>query len=336
MSQIPKGRQDFSDIDNLDRATESFMRGQRKALEGYRPPRRKYFRSFDFHKIARFAAVFAVLGVIIGTVVFAGMHFGNTGQDMRQPEPEPPRITDTTAPLQTEAETTAPQSETEATQTASVSVSTSTTASAAQHTTSSESESAAHDTTAPPESSSSSRTTSTSTSAAAEQHHGATAATASSTTRAASSTTRTTTTTTSTTARSSTRLTTRSTTVSTTTTTTTTTKTTPAAKAVISITRINVNADDLTVFNGNPMQTIRINVTNTGDAALSGIYELKIRCVDAGTIFHVGCQSGNVASGIVYSGEYIYLRYNKALAPGANDTITITAITEDPVWRCTF
>ena len=348
MRQIQKGRQDFSDIDNLDRATESFMKMQRKALAGYRPARQRYFRTVDLHKITRFAAVFAVLAVIIGTVVFAGIRFGKQNPGMIQPEPEPaPQITETSGQTQTEPDTTAAPPETDVTQSAAPIDTPATTASTTRSTTTSQITSA--DTESASRTSSSEASTSAASSATTQTTSRSTSTSSSTSTArqttssssrqaatnaiaATSSTTRTTTTTT----RTTTSRTTTSRTTTSRTTTTVTTTTTTAAKAIISITSASLNADDLKAYNGHAMQTVYVKVKNTGNAKLTGSSKIAVTCAGAGTIYHAGCQSGNVESGIVSSDETVYLKYNGSLEPGATDTIVLTIITEDPVWKCTY
>lgn len=79
-SPVPRSKFDFSDIDNLDRATESFMKQQRKSL-GY--------SRFNLDAIAeqgKRILVFVVLGAIFVTALVAGVRFSYNDDEMRAPE----------------------------------------------------------------------------------------------------------------------------------------------------------------------------------------------------------------------------------------------------------
>ena len=349
MSEKPKGKRDFSDIDNLERATESFMRGQRKALTGSHAGSRA-FHTLNLHKLTRFGAVFAVIAVIVGTVVFAGIRFGKQDQDFLKPaETTAASVTAQTDPP---AETTLPE-ETVTTEQPAQPIATLTSSrtqtTAATATTSASAIETDGTWNAAETTGSSAATTATSRTnkpavvqippaAATEAPATAAPVTAPPVTAAQITTVHTNPTTarTTVTTRATTRPTAavRTTTVTTTTvrTTTTVTTTTEPKVAVITITKLVV--DGQTHYSGSCKENVHVTVKNTGNATLSGSYALSIRCVDAENIVHVGCTSGNVLSNITHTGEVMTLYYCGSLAPDAKDTIELTVLTQDPLLVC--
>ena len=325
MSEKPKGKRDFSDIDNLERATESFMRGQRKALTGSHAGSRA-FHTLNLHKLTRFGAVIAVIAVIVGTVVFAGIRFGKQDQDFLKPE----ETTAASVTTQTDppAETTLPE---ETVTTSASAIETDGTWNAAETTGSSATTTATSRTNKP-------AVVQIPPAAATEAPATAAPVTAPPVTAAQTATVHTNPTTarTTVTTRATTRPTAavRTTTVTTTTvrTTTTVTTTTEPKVAVITITKLVV--DGQTHYSGSCKENVHVTVKNTGNATLSGSYALSIRCVDAENIVHVGCTSGNVLSNITHTGEVMTLYYCGSLAPDAKDTIELTVLTQDPLLVC--
>jgi len=101
MSDLPRNQQDFSDIDNLGRATESFMKVQRKALEQRRSVRAPRNHSTWFGAHIKQISVTAALVLVCGLAAFFGIRFAAGHDDIRQPEPET-TVSDTT--VGTEAE----------------------------------------------------------------------------------------------------------------------------------------------------------------------------------------------------------------------------------------
>ncbi|MBQ4345862.1 MAG: hypothetical protein IJC75_01865, partial [Oscillospiraceae bacterium] len=78
-NQGDRSKIDFSDIDNLDRATEVFMKGQRKALGR---------RAINLDAVAeqgKRALVFIVLGAIFVTALVAGVRFAYNDDQLRDP-----------------------------------------------------------------------------------------------------------------------------------------------------------------------------------------------------------------------------------------------------------
>ena len=80
----PKPKQDFSDIDHLDRATEVFLRDQRKAL-GVRHRKRTPRWLVWIRRNSTRLTVAAALVLVCGIALFAGVRFMNRGPDLRQP-----------------------------------------------------------------------------------------------------------------------------------------------------------------------------------------------------------------------------------------------------------
>ncbi len=77
---IGRSKFDFSDIDHLDRATEAFLKEQRKAL-GH--------RAINLDAVAeqgKRALVFIVLGAVFVTALVAGIRFGISDNELRDPK----------------------------------------------------------------------------------------------------------------------------------------------------------------------------------------------------------------------------------------------------------
>ena len=82
-------KKDFSDIDNLERATESFMREKRKELG-----RSSVDLTSVSHSVKR-SSVFLVLGAIFVTALVCGIKFSTSGNDLRQPQETESSVTET-------------------------------------------------------------------------------------------------------------------------------------------------------------------------------------------------------------------------------------------------
>ncbi len=353
MSEKPKGKRDFSDIDNLERATESFMRGQRKALTGSHAGSRA-FHTLNLHKLSRFGAVFAVIAVIIGTVVFAGIRFGKQDQEFLKPA----ETASTAETTQTDppAETTLPE-ETVTEEAAEAQPIATVTSSRAQTSAAATTSASATETTGTGSSATTGTGTATSTTArtsaatspvvqispAAATQAPSTAApvTAPPVTAAQNVTAPTTahttahiTARTTVTTRATTTVRTTTTVTTTVRTTTTVTTTTEPKVAVIRIT--GCTADGHESYSGNCQQKLHIKVTNSGNAPLTGTKMLSITCGDEVNIIHVGCTSGNTSGSMSYSASKIDIRYSGSLAPGERDTIELTVISRNPIWSCTY
>ena len=108
MSGTVRRRQDFSDIDHLDRATEAFLREQRKALEERRYVRAPRTAPLWIQSHWKQAIVTAALVLVGGLAVFAGVKLAANGRAIRQPEPETTQSAEAvlTSAEQTESEKT--------------------------------------------------------------------------------------------------------------------------------------------------------------------------------------------------------------------------------------
>ena len=115
MSGTVRRMQDFSDIDNLDRATEAFLREQRKALEERRFVRAPRTAPLWIQSHWKQAIVTAALVLVGGIAVFAGVKLTANGRSMRAPEPETTQTAEVivTSEKQTETEQTESEQQTE-------------------------------------------------------------------------------------------------------------------------------------------------------------------------------------------------------------------------------
>ena len=358
MSELPRNQQDFSDIDNLGRATESFMKEQRKALEQRRSVRAPRNHTTWFGAHIKQISVTAALVLVCGLAAFFGIRFAAGHDDLRQPEPET-TVSDTTAGTEAEPEpeSTEPPagSETERQmpavtpnnterQSASTTATRDTTADDGQNATtpsvstrrtepsakqpSEQIPASTSVSTTPPRSGSVQIVTQPSSTASTSRTTTSTSRTTASTSRTTASTSRTTASTSRTTA--STSKTTASTSRTTASTSKTTVTTTQPAQAKLDVLSVRVR-DGYTDSSGKYRQTVRVFLRNTGNAAFSGSKSLSIAVTGCSSIQHVGCTTGN-ARNISYSGSGITLTYAySGLAVNADDTVTLTVISDKPI-----
>ena len=353
MSGTVRRRQDFSDIDNLDRATEAFLREQRRILE-----ERKFVRAprtaprwIDGHWKHALAAVALVL--VGGIAVFAGVKISSSGRDLRAEEPETTisEEVQSTSEQLTEAEKTeaAPVSEEKGadseSETPAVTTATKTTEQQAAEEQPAPRTSAESSTTRKTEttgSSSSSSETSRSSSELQREKPVTTTATqrgssgvkvisSSQTTRTTAQTTRTTASTTRTTARttaSTTRTTQSVTTTKQTTVTTTqsTTKITEAPKAKLASHSAKIT-DMRRVSNGY-QQRVAVTINNVSSVRFNESRTFTLQLGSTATA--AACVSGG-ASMIKTSGTSLTFSYSGPINGGGNATITFLIMTDRPL-----
>ena len=356
MNQIPRFKQDFSDIDHLDRATESFMKGQRKAL-GKRPVRAPRTAPSWMQTHWKQFSVVAAMILVCGIALFAGIHFARSRAELRQPDSEsvaeaqqtserPPQENPTpgiqpavtpsddgtdTAPEQSEeppSVTTAPRTESSssATQTAGESKTDETQPFSGRTETDAQTQSSSESQT-----SRSSVVTSTSprVSLGSQGAQAVTTRTTARTTTTKATTSKTTTKTTTTlTTKATTKATTHSTTKSTTHTTVTTasttkTVTTTAAQPKVSI--ISASVSGWTAYGTDQyQQTVTLTFYNDSSARYSSYKYFSVRLYgNNSSISFVGCSSGN-ASSITRSGDTVTFKYTEALNGYSYGTVTFT------------
>ena len=357
MSDLPRNKQDFSDIDNLGRATESFMKVQRKALEQRRSVRAPRNHSTWFGAHIKQISVTAALVLVCGLAAFFGIRFAMRSDSIRQPE-QTSSAADTSA--KTETKQTEADSEPELTESAAASDAERQQPAVTPNNT--ERQSASSSTTATREATTKDEIPATTNTAASTRLTEAvskqtqplstsytaptsaprsSAVTTSSSRTTTASTTPTSRTTRSTTSSTTTKITTRSTTSQTTTklttskttsSSTTVTTTTTAPQAQINVLSVRVKDGYRDSSTGKYHQTIRILLRNNGTGTFSGSMPLAVGVTGSVRVIqHVGCLSGN-ATNIIYSSNKITVTYSsRYVAPGGDDSITLSVITDEPI-----
>lgn len=361
MSGTVRRRPDFSDIDNLDRATEAFLRDQRRMLmesKFVKAPRTAPRWIEDHWKQALATAALVLVG---GIAVFAGVKNSSNGRDLRAAEPEttiseevPVTSEQQTEIEKTEAASSAEEkvSDTESENTPAVTTTVRTTEESVAEELPLPRTSADSSTTRRTETtSSSSSSAETSKSSSSKQQEKVVTTTASqrgssgvkavtnSTTRTTAATTKTTTATTRSTTRSTT-TTTRTTTAkpvttvkTTTTTTQTTTKVTEAPKAVLSVQSVKVS-DMKKVTNGY-QQRVTVTISNVSTVRFSELrtFYLQISSQASKAV----CASGGATLSKT-TGTSLPFGYSGPISGGGTATISFLIISERPVMSasCTF
>lgn len=331
---------DFSDIDHLDRATEAFMKEQRKAL-GH--------RSVNLDAVAdqgKRILVFVVLGAVFVTALVAGIRFGISDDELRDPNSS---VSDSLAESGTN-QTTDGSSSDQSKNDANGAATTSTTT--AEPTTSVTTEPTTYQedptlSTTLPQLTDSNIVIQTTTTTAATGGNQTTIAgtttqktTATSRTTPPKNTTRTTSTMTSTTTRRSTTSTTSTTRKTTTTTskttvttrktstsTTTTTTTTAAKKANLTVQRTRVVSCEEQDAGGFVVK-VQVFLQNKGDAAASNV-EVT---VGANNCSYVSTDSGNWSAHL--SGGRPVAEYYGTVAPNGEVSVTLFFITNRYLSSC--
>ncbi len=321
-----RSKMDFSDIDNLGRATESFMREQRKAL-GHRGVNVTEI----VHQCKR-SMVFVVLGVIFVTALVCGIRFAYNDSAMRDPQQTQ---TQTEEDAQVSMPTTGASSTDVIKQEAEVGGTTPTTASAVQTHVSTtpttfldddeiattpiltaDSVLQTEDTT-DVQTTVSSKETTTGTSKTA-------ASTTSTTKKSTAVSSKATTTTTGRTAATST-----TTTTTTKPVTTTTTTTTNAAAAKLQY--FNPHVADVTKNGDVYTQTVNVQVYNSGTAACRSL-TIRLSCPSEGKF--VSVKDALYSSRISYSGSTITVYYSEQIPVNSFAQLKLTVQSTQPLTTC--
>ena len=352
MSGTVRRRQDFSDIDNLDRATEAFLREQRKALEERKFVRAPRTAPLWIQSHWKKAAATAALVLVGGIAVFAGIRVSANGRALRQPEPE---TTITAEAPVTSAEQTEEQ-QGSAEESASKQSEAATKKKAAATTTARQTEKSSEaEQTAVPTSESSSATRRTESVSSSESSTGTSKSTESAqqrpavtTTQRGSSgikvvtnqtTTRTTarvssqttaTTRTSTTSTSRTTASTARTTATTKQTTVTTTSTTPvvteAPRAVLNVSSVKIS--DLKEVSSGYQQRISVTISNKSSFKFNDLRTVYVQLSRDAT--QVYCTSGN-ATVNVQQGDTISFYFSDTLRGNATATVSLLVVSKKPI-----
>lgn len=348
MSGTVRRRQDFSDIDNLDRATEAFLREQRRILEERRFVKapRTAPRWIDGHwKHALAAAALVLVG---GIAVFAGVKLSSDGRNLRAEEPETTisEEVQVTTEEQTEAEKTEAAAvsedkgaESESEDTPAVTTAAKTTEQSAAEQLPAPRTSAESSSTRRTETTGSSSSSSAETSRSSEQQREKPATTTASqrgssgvkvitsqTTRTTAQTTRTTASTTRTTA-SSPRVTSASSSSKTTVTTTqTTTKITEAPKATLSVQSVKIS--DMKRITNGYQQRVTVQISNVSSVRFNEARIFTLR-LSVGAVKAV-CVSGGASLNST-TGKDLSFSYSGPINGGNTATISFLIVTERPM-----
>ncbi len=344
-SHIGRSKFDFSDIDNLDRATEAFMKEQRKAL-GH--------RTVNLDAIAeqgKRALVFVVLGAVFVTALVAGLRFGISDDALRDPntsvsdsmvESGTNQTTNGSSNNQSKddangAATTAPEHEAQSSVTTdpttyqddpalSTTLPQLTDSDVVIFTTTTTTTAHGEGVTTPvgtsTQKTTTQKSTTTSKSTATSKTTTKSSVTSTSTTLRSSTTTTTTT--------STTRKTSTTTTTPKTTTTTTTTTTTAAPKAEMAVTRVRFVSCQ-SESGGTYRTVLQVYVQNNGNAAASGA-TVNITTSPISQCSYAGSTTdgwyANTSRGNAYVTTY------DSIAPGESAVINVYLITNVPLLQC--
>lgn len=325
MSQTTKpdrSKMDFSDIDDLGRATESFMREQRKAL-GHRGVN----ISEIIHHCKR-SMVFVVLGAVFVTALVCGIRFAYDDSAMRDPQQTQGEEAPVSMPTTDASSTDVTKQEVEGGGTTPTTSSTVQSYVSTTPTTFPEDNEIAstplltEDSALQTEASSDTQ----STAAGSSTTNATTSQTAVTTTKSTSASTKTTTTVT-TTVRTSTTLT---TTVSTTKlSTTTTTTTTTAAKTKLEY--FNPHVSNVTEKDGVYTQTVNVQILNSGTATCRSL-TLRISCPNEGKF--VSVKDALYSSKIGYAGNTITVYYSEQIPANSFAQVKLTVQSTHPLTTC--
>ncbi len=324
MSGKERPKQDFSDIDHLNHAMESFMKSKRRELGRRSVPISSIIDS------CKRGLVFVVLGAVFVTALVGGIQFSYQDDMLQQPESSVSGETTTESQTGQEAVSTNEMTRPTAEGSAVTSI-----------TTGEASVTMLPGMTTPPMTTTtteSTEETDESTDATAERLTGMTVAgtttfrsgTLRTTTTARSTTSKHTTTTKRTTTTARVTTTRKTTTVPTTlksTTTTTTKATTPAPQANIRV--LSATVSGWKNVNGMQQQTVEITIYNDSNVKLTNNVRFAIDLMSGSGITHVGCASGNCAR-TSFSGNRISTTYTAGLAGYQYATISLTVTSTTP------
>lgn len=333
MRQGPVRKRDFSDIDNLDRATASFMQEQRKLLEKFKPARAPHHQGFDPKKIVAYSATGITLAVIVGICVFAGINFGTRSNGMQLP-PESSVSVSETKPAPAQTTTSAENSDSAASSVTDLPASSSkpsvtmptTTASTAA-----ENESPGTATTATTDRPASSQQSSKPSTSGSSQPSGGTSATKPTTpkqevTQAPPPQT---------TPPAATKppIITQAPVV--TPPQQTTPPTQPPKQANLTVrdyTAADWSSCKIEKFSGMTEQTVTVHMSNTGNGDFSGKQQLSVKLSGAGKILHAACTTGQTSGSMTYSGDMLYFTFSGSVPAGTTVTVTMNIISAKPIW----